>query len=53
MQGEDVVLVERGGYVVILRGQLSEDEVAAIHERYDVHFMESPHWDATRARGSG
>lgn len=42
--------VERFGYFrrlpEILRGELSEDEVARIHEQYDVHFVDGPDWDA-------
>lgn len=32
----------------VLAGRLPEAEVAAMHERYDVHFVASPVWDAER-----
>ncbi|WP_332461445.1 cupin domain-containing protein [Amycolatopsis aidingensis] len=44
--------VERFGYFrllpEILRGNLPEEEVARVHERYDVHFVDSPEWDTDR-----
>ncbi|WP_345602459.1 cupin domain-containing protein [Pseudonocardia adelaidensis] len=45
--------VERFGYFrllpEILRGNLPDGEVARVHEQYDVHFVESPEWDAAGA----
>jgi mannose-6-phosphate isomerase-like protein (cupin superfamily) len=33
----------------VLRGELPEQQLAEIHERYDVHFVDSPAWDTARA----
>ncbi|GHE87772.1 cupin [Amycolatopsis deserti] len=45
--------VERFGYFrrlpEILRGGFAEEEVASIHEQYDVHFVDCPEWDARPA----
>jgi len=39
----------------VLRGELPAQQLTEIHERYDVHFVDSPAWDAARAliRGAG
>ncbi|UVS82432.1 cupin domain-containing protein [Actinokineospora sp. UTMC 2448] len=37
----------------ILNGTLPEDEVARIHQRFDVHFVDRPEWDADRRSRSG
>ena len=32
----------------VLRGELPEQQLAELHEHYDVHFVDSPVWDAAR-----
>lgn len=45
--------VERFGYFrllpEILRGNLPDEEVARVHEQYDVNFVDSLEWDAANA----
>ncbi|QXV55852.1 cupin domain-containing protein [Amycolatopsis sp. TNS106] len=42
--------VDRFGYFrvlpEILRGNVAPEEVERLHERYDVHFVDVPEWDA-------
>lgn len=36
----------------VLRGELSDQQLAELHNQYDVHFVDSPTWDATRAQSA-
>src|SRR5690606_40964224 len=34
----------------VLRGEYSKSELDAMHERFDIHFRDSPVWEARRSR---
>jgi bifunctional DNA-binding transcriptional regulator/antitoxin component of YhaV-PrlF toxin-antitoxin module len=34
----------------IMRGEVDERTLREVHERYDVHFVDSPRWEAARGR---